>query len=86
MYCELIPRPLCRMAPAFPETGAPVCLRQGDSRRPAFGLTASSATSELRRGAGVAEQAGLENRSTCKRIEGSNPFLSARFRCNVLFN
>ena len=37
------------------------------------------ATIKLRRGAGVAEQAGLENRNTCKRIEGSNPSLSASF-------
>ena len=27
----------------------------------------------------MAEQAGLENRNTCKRIEGSNPSLSARY-------
>jgi hypothetical protein len=32
-----------------------------------------------RRGAGVAEQAGLENRNTRKGIEGSNPSLSASF-------
>jgi hypothetical protein len=30
-----------------------------------------------RRGGGVVDRAGLENRSTCKRTEGSNPSLSA---------